>query len=202
MVTSEPFARVIETHKVRISHGPPRGAELQEERTELPIDAVHRLTIAVERTSPRLAHAGLPIARPFGPKDRRLLLRLAVLSLHRQAVLSSETCGRRRWRAVAARLVRPLFVVEAEVPRQTGVELRYTALVPEVHVLVLHRTPQSLASSQPEPLPGRLDQPTVPTPGSCSDWTGDGNGGSVSIETDLYVFSYLVTLKVDYEKAE
>jgi hypothetical protein len=40
--------------------------------------------------------------------------------------------------------VRPLFVVQREIPRQTDVELLYTGVVPEVDVLVLDRTPQSL----------------------------------------------------------
>jgi hypothetical protein len=55
------------------------GAELQEERTEVPIDAVH-IEVIDHRggaNQPRVAHAGLPIAPPLGPKHRRLLLRLA-----------------------------------------------------------------------------------------------------------------------------
>jgi hypothetical protein len=50
----------------------------------------------------------------------------------------------RRGRTVAERLVRPLFVVEAKVPNQPGVELRDTVVVPEVDVLVFDRTPQAL----------------------------------------------------------
>ena len=55
------------------------GAELQEERTEVPVHTVH-IEVIDHRggtNQPRVAHAGLPIAPPLGPKDRRLLLRLA-----------------------------------------------------------------------------------------------------------------------------
>ena len=72
----------------------------------------------------------------------------------------------RRRRAVAERLVRPLFVVEAEIPRQAGIELRYTAVVPEVDVLVLDRTPKALDEDVPSS--GRQAGP-LPGPGFVED---------------------------------